>query len=68
MREEILKEKVLNGENENYRKNLNSATNLISNSNNEKVYTLEEIKKMKPEEFRKNQKAILEQFVARKIK
>ncbi len=68
LREEILNETKLTQENENYRKNLNSATNLNSQNNAEKIYTLAEIKKMKPEEFRKNQKAILEQFAARKIK
>ncbi|MCQ2957380.1 MAG: hypothetical protein MJ180_00595 [Candidatus Gastranaerophilales bacterium] len=57
----------LTQDNENYRQNLSSTTNLNSNNTGEKIYTLEEIKKMKPEEFRKNQKTILEQFVARKI-
>ncbi len=68
LRDEILNETQLNQENENYRKNLNSTTNLNPNTNMEKIYTLAEIKDMKPEEFRKNQKVILEQFAARKIK
>ena len=68
LRDEILSETKLNQENENYRKNLNSTTNLNPNTNTEKIYTLAEIKDMKPEEFRKNQKVILEQFAARKIK
>ncbi len=68
LRDEILNENLLSSENENYRKNLTSATNLNPQTNVEKIYTLEEIRKMKPEEFRKNQQAILEQFVARKIK
>ena len=68
LRDEILNETQLNQENENYRKNLNSTTNLNPNTNTEKIYTLAEIKNMKPEEFRKNQKVILEQFAARKIR
>lgn len=68
LREEILNEISLNQQNEAYRSNLSSATNLSSQSAGEKIYTLAELKKMKPEEIRKNQKAILEQFTARKIK
>lgn len=68
LREEILLEVSLKNENENYRNALNSATNLNPQKTMEKIYSLAEIKKMKPDEFRKNQKAILEQFTARKIK
>ena len=68
LKDEILNEKKLSQENETYRKNLTSTTNLNTQNNAQKIYTLEEIKKMKPEEFRKNQKAILEQFAAHKIK
>ena len=68
LRKEILNENQLSTENENYRMNLTSATNLNPKTSSEKIYTLEEIRTMKPEEFRKNQQAILEQFVAHKIK
>ncbi len=68
LREEILNEKALADENVAYRQNLRSATNLNPQALVEKIYTLDEIKKMKPEEFRKNQKTILEQFASRKIK
>jgi len=68
LREEILNETKLTQDNNNYRQNLYSTTNLNSQNFGEKIYTLEEIKKMKPDEFRKNQKTILEQFVAHKIK
>ena len=68
LREEILNETKLTQDNNDYRGQLYSTTNLNSQNLGEKIYTLEEIKKMKPEEFRKNQKTILEQFVARKIK
>ena len=68
LREEILNDSKLSEENENYRQNLNSTANLNPQNTAEKIYTLEEIKNMKPEEFRKNQQTILEQFVARKIK
>lgn len=68
LREEILNEISLNQQNEAYRNNLSSATNLSAQNVGEKIYTLSELKKMKPEEIRKNQKAILEQFTARKIK
>ena len=68
MRNEILNENQLQNENENYRMNLTSATNLNPQTNAEKIFTLEEIKNMKPEEFRKNQQTILEQFVSHKIK
>ena len=68
LRDEILNENQLSAENVSYRQNLASATNLNPQSSVEKIYTLEEIKNMKPEEFRKNQQTILEQFVAHKIK
>ena len=68
LRDEILNENQLSSENTNYRNSLASATNLNPQSSAEKIYTLEEIKNMKPDEFRKNQQAILEQFVAHKIK
>ena len=68
LRDEILSENKLSNENENDRMNLTSATTLNPQSNAEKIYTLEEIRNMKPEEFRKNQQTILEQFVAHKIK
>jgi len=68
LREEILNETKLIQDNNDYRGQLYSTTNLNSQNLGEKIYTLEEIKKMKPDEFRKNQKTILEQFVAHKIK
>jgi len=68
LRDEILNENRLAQENELYRQNLSSTTNLNPQTSAEKIYTLEEIKKMKPEEFRKNQQTILEQFTSRKIK
>ena len=68
LRDEILNENQLSDENASYRRSLASATNLNPQSFAEKIYTLEEIKNMKPEEFRKNQQTILEQFVAHKIK
>ena len=68
LRDEILNDSKLSLENENYRQNLNSTANLNPQKMTEKIYTLEEIKNMKPDEFRKNQQTILEQFVARKIK
>lgn len=68
LKEEILNDKQLAQENELYRKNLSSTTNLSPQSSTQKTFTLDEIKKMKPEEFRKNQRVILEQFAAHKIK
>ena len=68
LRDEILNENRLSAENETYRANLASATNLNPQSVAEKIFTLEEVKNMKPDEFRKNQQAILEQFVSQKIK
>lgn len=68
LKQEILNESKLSQENENYRRNLTSTTNLTPKNSSQKIYTLEEIKKMKPDEFRKNQKVILEQFAAHKIK
>ena len=68
LRDEILNENRLSDENEVYRANLTSATNLNPQVSAEKIFTLEEIKNMKPDEFRKNQQAILEQFVSHKIK
>ncbi len=68
LREEILKELEVEKENENYRKTLTSATSFSPETGQEKIYTMSEIKAMKPEEFRKNQKAILEQFASQKIK
>ena len=68
LREEILNENQLSKDNETYRNNLTSATNLNPQTSAEKIYTMEEVKKMKPEEFRKNQRAILEQFVSHKLK
>jgi len=68
LREEILNEAKLSQDNMNYRQNLTSTANFNPNNISEKIFTLAEIKKMKPEEFRKNQQTILEQFVANKIK
>lgn len=68
LKEEILNQTKLTQENENYRRNLTSTANLNSQNSAPKIFTLEEIKKMKPEEFRKNQKVILEQFASHKIK
>jgi len=68
LRDEILNENKLAQDNASYRQNLASTTNLNPNNISEKIYTMSEIKNMKPEDFRKNQKAILEQFVANKIK
>ncbi len=68
LRAEILNEKKLSQDNELYRQSLTSTANLNPNNVTEKIYTMEEIKKMKPEDFRKNQRSILEQFVAHKIK
>ena len=68
LREEILKELEAEKENENYRQSLTSATNFSPETGHEKIFTMSEIKAMKPEEFRKNQNAILEQFTSKKIK
>ncbi len=68
LREEILKELEVEKENENYRKTLSSATSFSPETGQEKIYTMSEIKSMKPEEFRKNQNVILEQFASKKIK
>lgn len=68
LREEILKELEVDKENENYRKSLTSATSFSPETGHEKIYTMSEIKSMRPEEFRKNQNAILEQFASNKLK
>ncbi len=68
LREEILKELEVEKQNENYRKSLTSATSFSPETGHEKIYTMSEIKSMKPEEFRKNQNVILEQFASKKIK
>ncbi|MDD3594397.1 MAG: hypothetical protein PHX18_07200 [Candidatus Gastranaerophilales bacterium] len=68
LREEIQNELSLKNENESYRQKLTSATSLNHPSMAEKIYSIEEIKNMNPEEFRKNRAAILEQFTSRKIR